>query len=59
VRMRVQPSEFLPPASLASSSLEMPVRRWRLDPSVFFMSLFALKVANDRSVSTMPVFSAA
>lgn len=38
VRMRVQCCELRVPASLASSSLGMPVRRWHLEPSFFLSS---------------------
>mmetsp|Transcript_6709 Transcript_6709/g.16658 ORF Transcript_6709/g.16658 Transcript_6709/m.16658 type:complete len:228 (+) Transcript_6709:1668-2351(+) len=54
VRIRVQSSEFFPPASLASSSLGIPVRRVFLAPSCFLSSLLCLKEAQERIFSTMP-----
>ena len=55
--MSVHLSLARPPASFASSSLGMPVRRLRLAPSVFFSSLLCLKAAKASTDSTMPVLS--
>ena len=59
VRMRVQCSLLRPPASFASSSLGMPVKRCLFEPSVLFSSLLALKVAHDSTFSTIPDFATA
>ena len=55
VRMRVQCSELRPPASLASSSLGMPVSLVAFLPSDFFISLLCLKDAQERICSTIPL----
>jgi hypothetical protein len=59
VRMRVHCSEDFPPASLASSSLGMPVMRCRLAPSFFLSSLLCLKSAQVNTLSTSPHFATA
>ena len=55
VRISVQCSELRPPASLASSSLGMPVSRVFLAPSCFLSSLLCLNEAQDRICSTTPL----
>ena len=55
VKINVQCSEFLPPASLASSSLGIPVRRVFFAPSCFFSSLDCLNEAQERICSTTPL----
>mmetsp|Transcript_28601 Transcript_28601/g.68324 ORF Transcript_28601/g.68324 Transcript_28601/m.68324 type:complete len:216 (+) Transcript_28601:3957-4604(+) len=53
--MRVHMRPFLPPASLASSSLGIPVMRPFFLPSVFFMSLSCLSCPKLRMLSMIPV----
>ena len=48
---------FLPPASLASSSFEMPVSRAFFAPSVFLRSFDCLLCANERMASSTPQLS--
>ncbi|KAG0616636.1 hypothetical protein M758_5G130300 [Ceratodon purpureus] len=52
--IRVHCSEDFPPASLASSSLGMPVMRCRFAPSFFFSSLLCLKSDQVNTLSTSP-----
>lgn len=59
VNIKVHFSEFLPPASLASSSFTIPRSLWVFVPSVFLRSLLCLKSAHDKRVSTIPEFATA
>ncbi len=55
VTMRVQPREFLLPASLASSSLGIPLNLVCLEPLCFLeMTACDLALAQVRTRSTMP-----